>query len=113
MQLPASIIKVSQVYLEPLYQRLLKLTCQETVVHMDETSFKVFDDAYEISYFWVAGIVKEFINHQLAIFYYYYTCAGSTVGKIVDDNYRGIICLMATVAIEIRLYPQAKFASYF
>ncbi|HJF17308.1 MAG TPA: IS66 family transposase, partial [Globicatella sulfidifaciens] len=39
----SNIIKVSQTYLEPLYQYLSNTVRQEPVIHMDETPFKVVD----------------------------------------------------------------------
>jgi transposase len=110
-QLATSMIKISQTYLEPLYQQLLKLTRNEAVIHMDETPFKVIDESNEQSYFWVTRTTKEFSQHQIAMFHYYNTRAGKTVGQIIGQDYQGIIMCDGYNGYSDRLYPTAKFGS--
>ena len=110
-QLATSMIRVSQTYLEPLYHRLLALTRSETVIHMDETPFKVIDEPHEQSYFWVTRTTKEFSQHQIAMFHYYNTRAGKTVGQIIGRDYQGIIMCDSYSGYSNRLYPRAKFGS--
>ncbi|MBB1080302.1 IS66 family transposase [Limosilactobacillus sp. STM2_1] len=110
-QLATNIIKVSQTYLEPLYQHLLNLTKQEPVVHMDETPFKVIDERNETSYFWVTRTTKEFSKHQIAMFHYFNTRSGKIIGKLIGHDYGGIIMCDGYCGYSNRLYPRAKFGS--
>ena len=57
--LATNIIKVSQTYLEPLYDYLQELIRKESVIHMDETPFKVIDEPNETGYFWVTRSTKR------------------------------------------------------
>ena len=100
-------IKVGQTYLEPIYHRLIALTRSETVIHMDETPFKVIDEPHEQSYFWVTRTTKEFSQHQIAMFHYYNIRAGKTVGQ----DYQGIIMCDGYNGYSDRLYPKAGFGS--
>ena len=110
-QLATNIIKVSQTYLEPLYQRLLNLTKQEAVIHMDETPFKVIDERNETSYFWVTRTTEEFSKHQIALFHYFNTRSGKIIGKLMGHNYNGVIMCDGYGGYSNRLYPRAKFGS--
>ena len=67
--LATNIIKVSQTYLEPLYDYLQELIRKESVIHMDETPFKVIDEPNETGYFWVTRSTKEFSKHQIIMFH--------------------------------------------
>ena len=110
-QLATNIITVSQTYLEPLYQHLLNLTKQESVIHMDETPFKVIDERNETSYFWVTRSTKEFSRHQIAMFHYFNTRSGKIIGKLMGHDYDGIIMCDGYGGYSDRLYPKAKFGS--
>lgn len=110
-QLATNIIKVSQTYLEPLYQRLLNLTKQEAVIHMDETPFKVIDERNETSYFWVTRTTEEFSKHQIALFHYFNTRSGKIIGKLMGHNYNGVIMCDGYGGYSNRLYPREKFGS--
>lgn len=110
-QLATNIIKVSQTYLEPLYQLLQALMKREAVIHMDETPFKVIEEAKEQSYFWVTRTTKEFSHHQIAIYHYYNSRSGKTIGQIMGQNYQGVIMCDGYHGYSDRLYPQAKFGS--
>ena len=109
--LATNIIKVSQTYLEPLYDYLQELIRKESVIHMDETPFKVIDEPNETGYFWVTRSTKKFSKHQIIMFHYYNTRAGKTIGQIIGHQYRGIIMCDGYGGYSDRLYPQAKFGS--
>nr|WP_323075259.1 IS66 family transposase [Limosilactobacillus reuteri] len=109
--LAANIIKVSQTYLEPLYDYLQGLVKTEPVIHMDETPFKVIDESNGNGYFWVTRSTKEFSKHQITMFHYYNTRAGKTIGQILGQQYSGVIMCDGYGGYSDRLYPQAKFGS--
>ncbi|QDR72597.1 IS66 family transposase [Limosilactobacillus reuteri] len=109
--LATNIIKVSQTYLELLYDYLQELIKKEAVIHMDETPFKVIDEPNKNSYFWVTRSTKEFSKHQITMFHYYNTRASKTIGQILGQQYSGIIMCDGYGGYSDRLYPQAKFGS--
>ncbi|WLR79637.1 IS66 family transposase [Limosilactobacillus reuteri] len=106
----ANVIKVSQTYLEPLYDYLQGLVKKELVIHMDETLFKVIDESNGNGYFGVTRSTKEFSKHQTTMFHYYSTRAGKTVGQILGQQYSGVI-ICNGYGYSDRLYPRAKFGS--
>lgn len=108
--LAANIIKVSQTYLEPLYDYLQGLVKKEPIIHMDETPFKVIDESNGNGYFGVTRSTKEFSKHQTTMFHYYSTRAGKTVGQILGQQYSGVI-ICNGYGYSDRLYPRAKFGS--
>lgn len=110
-QLATNIISACQSYLDPLYQKLLTLMKAEAVIHMDETPFKVIEEAKEQSYFWVIRSTKEFSQHQMAIFNYYNNRSGKTISQMVGQDYDGIIMCDGYGGYSNRLYPQTKFGS--
>ena len=110
-QMASNIIKVSQTYLELLYQYLSNTVRQEPVIHMDETAFKVVDSPKSQDYFWVTRSTKEFSKHQITMFHYYNTRACKTVGQILGQQYSGVIMCDGYGGYSDRLYPQAKFGS--
>ena len=109
--LDRALIKVSQRYLKPIYQALIKLVQEEAVIHMDETPFQVLDTRKANGYFWVTRTTKEFSNHQIGIFHYANSRSGQMVGKILGENYPGIIMCDGYSGYSNRLYPRAKFGS--
>ena len=110
-QMASNIIKVSQTYLEPLYQYLSNTIRQEPVIHMDETPFKVVDSPKAQDYFWVTRTTQEFAQHQAVVFHHANTRSGRIIGQIVGSNYPGIIMCDGYKGYSNRLYPQAKFGS--
>lgn len=110
-QLATNIIGICQSYLEPLYQKLSTLMKAEAVVHMDETPFKVIEEAKEQSYFWVTRSTKEFSQYQMVIFNYYNNRSGKTISQIVGQDYDGIIMCDGYGGYSNRLYPQTKFGT--
>lgn len=106
-----NIIKVSQTYLEPLHQLLEKLTQAESVIHMDETPFKVVDSHHANGYFWVTRTTDKFAKHQIAVFHYANTRSGQMVGRIMGRDYPGIIMCDGYGGYSDHLYPHAKFGS--
>ena len=109
--LDRALIKVSQRYLKPLYQALIKLIQCEAVIHMDETPFQVLDSRKANGYFWVTRTTKEFSHHQIGVFHYANSRSGQMVGKILGENYPGIIMCDGYNGYSNRLYPRAKFGS--
>ncbi len=110
-QLATNIIKLSQTYLEPLYEQLKAEMSKEHVIHMDETPFKVIEENKTNSYFWVTRATKEFSHHQLAVFHYRNTRSGQTIGEIVGSAYKGLIMCDGYGGYSDRLYPSANFGS--
>ncbi len=110
-QMASNIIKVSQTYLEPLYQYLSNTVRQEPVIHMDETPFKVVDSPKSQDYFWVTRTTKEFAQHPVVVFHHANTRSGRIIGQIVGNNYPGIIMCDGYKGYSNQLYPQAKFGS--
>lgn len=110
-QMALNIIKISQTYLEPLYNYLSNLMKQESVIHMDETPFKVIDNSKTQSYFWVTRTTKEFSNHQIVAFHYANTRSGKIIGKVIGGDYPGIIMCDGYKGYSNQLYPQARFGS--
>lgn len=58
-QMALNIIKVSQTYLEPLYEQLSAVLLSEHVLHMDETPFRVIDAPRLQSWFWDIRITEK------------------------------------------------------
>lgn len=110
-QMASNIIKVSQTYLEPLYQYLSNTVRQEPVIYMDETPFKVVDSPKSQDYFWVTRTTKEFAQHPVVVFHHANTRSGRIIGQIVGNNYPGIIMCDGYKGYSNQLYPQAKFGS--
>ena len=110
-QLATDVIKVSQTYLEPLYQRLTELMHDEAVIQMDETPFKVIDDAKSTGYFWATRTTQEFSHHRIVLFHYRNTRSGKMIGDIIGQHYPGIIMCDGYGGYSDRLYPQARFGS--
>lgn len=110
-QLATNIITVSQTYLKPLYERLIKLMQGEKVIQMDETPFKVIDEAKKTSYFWATRTTPEFSHHDMVMFHYRNTRSGSVIGDIIGQNYPGLIMCDGYGGYSNRLYPHARFGS--
>lgn len=110
-QLATDVIKVSQTYLEPLYQRLTELMQNEAVIQMDETPFKVIDNVKSTGYFWATRTTQEFSHHRIVLFHYRNTRSGKMVGDIIGQHYPGIIMCDGYGGYSDRLYPQARFGS--
>ena len=110
-QLVTNIITVSQTYLKPLYERLTQLMQGENVIQMDETPFKVIDEAKNTSYFWATKTKSEFSHHQMVIFHYRNTRSGKVIGDIIGQGYPGFIMCDGYGGYSNRLYPNARFGS--
>ena len=110
-QLATNLISVSRTYLSSLYQRLVTLTQDEEVIQMDETPFKVIDEAKNISYFWAARPIKEFSHHRIVLFHYRNTRSGKVIGEIIGHHYPGIIMCDGYGGYSNCLYPTARFGS--
>ena len=81
-QLATNIITVSQTYLKPLYERLTQLMQGEIVIQMDETPFKVIDEAKNTSYFWATKTTSEFMSSSDGVFF---TIVIHAHGKVIGD----------------------------
>ena len=110
-QLATNIITVGQTYLKPLYERLSKLMQGEKVIQMDETPFKVIDEAKTNGYFWATRTTTEFSHHHMVIFHYRNTRSGKVIGDITGQNYPGFIMCDGYGGYSDRLYPNAHFAT--
>ena len=64
-------IKVSELWLEPLYERMRRFLVQETFLHADETPLTVLDKTLKVSskktYMWVYG-TGELSQYQIAMY---------------------------------------------
>ena len=78
---------------------------------MDETPFKVIDEAKKTSYFWATRTTTEFSHHEMVIFHYCNTRSGRVIGDIVGQNYPGLIMCDGYGGYSNRLYPHARFGS--
>lgn len=110
-QLATNIITVSRTYLKALYERLIQLMQDEKVIQMDETPFKVIDEAKNTSYFWATKTTAEFSHHHMVIFHYRNTRSGKVIGDIVGQNYPGFIMCDGYGGYSNRLYPHGHFGS--
>lgn len=110
-QMAVNTIKVSQTYLVPLYERLCQLTKEESVIHMDETPFRVINSGKSKSYFWVTRTTKEFAHHQMVVFHHANTRSGNMVGQIVGQAYAGLIMCDGYGGYSNNLYPKARFGT--
>lgn len=110
-QLATNVITVSQTYLKPLYEKLIELLQDERVIQMDETPFKVIDEAKTTSYFWATRTTTEFSHHHMVIFHYRNTRSGKVIGDIIGQNYPGFIMCDGYGGYSNHLYPHAHFGS--
>ncbi|MBB1124413.1 transposase [Limosilactobacillus sp. Lr3000] len=65
-----------------------------------------------LRYFWATRTTKEFSHHQITIFHYANTRSGQVIGRIVGQEYSGIIACDGYGDYSNNLYPEAKFSTY-
>lgn len=106
-----NVIKVSEVYLQPLYEKLIELMRTERVIHMDETPISVLEEHKTNCYFWATRTVKEFSRHHLTVFHYFNTRSGKAIGEIMGSDYEGIIVCDGYGGYSDKLYPTANFGT--
>lgn len=83
----------------------------EKVIQMDETPFKVIDEAKTNGYFWATRTTTEFSHHHMVIFHYRNTRSGKVIGDITGQNYPGFIMCDGYGGYSDRLYPNAHFVT--
>ncbi|WP_263850277.1 IS66 family transposase, partial [Limosilactobacillus reuteri] len=103
--LATNIIKVSQTYLEPLYDYLQELIRKESVIHMYETPFQVIDQPNETGYFLLTRSPQQFSKHQIIIFHYYNPPARKTIAPLFRHPFLGLLLFAAFRCFLVRLYP--------
>lgn len=98
-------------FLGPIYDRLKVNLNRETVVHMDETPFRVLEDHGSNSYFWALRTTKEFNQHDIALFHYSDTRSGKVIGEVIGGDYEGTIICDGYGGYSNRLYPKLSFGT--
>lgn len=79
----------SERYLEPLYNRLKTILVKQSVLHADETTYRVLESDTEQTYYWVFLSEKE--SSQAITYYHHDQSRGGKVVQEVLGDYQGYL----------------------
>ncbi|MHC3377933.1 IS66 family transposase [Ligilactobacillus equi] len=112
-QMSEGVIKLSQRYLQPLYDRLLEELLLEEVIHMDETPYEVLakNTKSHKTYIWAVRSTVEFSNHQIVFYKHSDTRGSSNIADILGAKYCGAIICDGWTGYSSNVYPEITFGA--